>query len=552
MTGRRIRRLFFCILFCSLFCLPGTARAAEGRESGSARISLFIEGKRTETFPGRTEGLLLCAESFRELAGMAVLDYPDGRILVQSGTAQVLMRRESSTAYTALEPIWLQNAPFEDMGRLWLPAELLWKVLGCRLELAEPPRHGINIRLPDREERLPASYDGRKYGRTAAVQDQGDQGSCWAFAALTALEMLDRPGKTPLYSAEHMIRHNSFGLQDREGGDYTMAEAYLLAWQGPVTETEDPYGDGESPEGLAAAAHVQEVRHLQDAGREEIRQAVFCYGGVLTSLYMPPDGSRDNMPGYRKDRSSYCYRGQEMSNHDVVIIGWDDRYPREAFAGEVRTDGAWICQTSWGEAFGDGGFFYVSYEDARIGEKGTVFTRSDPPDHYDNIYQSDLCGRIGRAGFASDTVWMANCYTAENSEALCAAGFYTVGEGNSYEIWYVPQAEGKDSFPNRKRLAAGQFPESGFVTVEFPDPPSLEAGEDFALLIRLTSPGETHPAAVEYRAGRAAGRVILEDGKGYLSPDGENWESAEESYDCNICLKAYTRKLRLQPEKEKG
>ena len=43
-------------------------------------------------------------------------------------------------------------------------------------------------------------------------------------------------------SADHMSIHNSFRISQNSGGDYSMAMAYLLAWQGPVPETEDPYG----------------------------------------------------------------------------------------------------------------------------------------------------------------------------------------------------------------------------------------------------------------------------------------------------------------------
>ena len=38
--------------------------------------------------------------------------------------------------------------------------------------------------------------------------------------------------------------------------------------------------------------------------------------------------------------------------------------------------------------------------------------------------------------------------------------------------------------------------------------------------------------------------VNLADGEGYISLDGEEWESAEEQYECNLCLKAYTRRYK--------
>ena len=37
---------------------------------------------------------------------------------------------------------------------------------------------------------------------------------------------------------------NSFHANQYDGGEYTMGMAYLAAWQGPVYEKDDPYGDG--------------------------------------------------------------------------------------------------------------------------------------------------------------------------------------------------------------------------------------------------------------------------------------------------------------------
>ena len=73
-----------------------------------------------------------------------------------------------------------------------------------------------------------------------------------------------------------------------------MTMAYLNGWQGPVTEEEDPYGDGYSPGNLSPAVHVQEIQLLDGADRQEIKEAVQKYGAVQTSLYM----SRETV--YRK------------------------------------------------------------------------------------------------------------------------------------------------------------------------------------------------------------------------------------------------------------
>ena len=62
------------------------------------------------------------------------------------------------------------------------------------------------------------------------------------------------------FSEDHMSLRNSFHFSQNAGGEYTMSMAYLLAWQGPVLEEEDPYGDGYSPDALSPACRVQEIQ----------------------------------------------------------------------------------------------------------------------------------------------------------------------------------------------------------------------------------------------------------------------------------------------------
>ena len=216
---------------------------------------------------------------------------------------------------------------------------------------------------------LPSSYDIREH-RTVSVSDQGDLGTCWAFAALKAVETSMPESMAVPLSADHMSIHNSFGISQNSGGDYSMAMAYLLAWQGPVSEEDDPYGDSTSPDGLAPVCHVQEIRILPERNYDAVKRAVYLYGGVQTSLYLPSEN--------RVSDEDVCYKGSEEPNHDAVIIGWDDNYPKEKFASNPESDGAFLCVNSWGENFGDGGFFHVSYEDSWIAESGISYCGIGP------------------------------------------------------------------------------------------------------------------------------------------------------------------------------
>ena len=45
-----------------------------------------------------------------------------------------------------------------------------------------------------------------------------------------------------------------------------MGMAYLAAWQGPVYDADDPYGDGVTRDDLAAVKHVQQMLIIDGKG----------------------------------------------------------------------------------------------------------------------------------------------------------------------------------------------------------------------------------------------------------------------------------------------
>ncbi|MDR3759435.1 peptidase [Clostridium sp. AF18-27] len=390
--------------------------------------------------------------------------------------------------------------------------------------------------------KLPSSFDYRKMGRAPQIGNQGSLGTCWAFASLKALESSLLPGKPLELSVDHMTMHNSFSMSQDAGGEYTMSMAYLLAWQGPVLESEDPYGDGYSPDGLKPCLHVQDIQILPAKDYEAIKQAVYRYGGVQSSLYTSMRNYQSESVYYNRTTNSYCYIGDEKPNHDSVIIGWDDNYSKDNFNMGLEGDGAFICTNSWGEDFGDQGYFYVSYYDTNIGVHNIVYTGVEPVDNYDHNYQSDLCGWVGQIGYGRDSAWFANAYTAGKGENLEAAGFYATDQNTDYEI-YVARHLGEkadQTFGQRVKMAEGRLRYAGFYTIPLDQKIVLDDGEKFAIIVKITTPGTVHPVAIEYDAGDGMAEIDLSDGEGYLSFDGDKWEHVEETQKCNVCLKAYT------------
>ena len=135
---------------------------------------------------------------------------------------------------------------------------------------------------------LPSSYDYREHERAPKIGNQGSLGTCWAFASLTALESTLLPKQKETFSVDHMSMHNHFLLGQDEGGEYTMSMAYLLSWEGPVWESEDPYGDGFSPDGLKAREHVQEIQILPSKDYEAIKK--FIWKAVCKVPFIRPCG----------------------------------------------------------------------------------------------------------------------------------------------------------------------------------------------------------------------------------------------------------------------
>lgn len=106
------------------------------------------------------------------------------------------------------------------------------------------------------------------------------------------------------------------------------------------------------------------------SGRQEIKEAVQKYGAVQTSLYMSRETVLPETGYYNEWTAAYYDPQEETQNHEILILGWDDSFSRFLFAQTPDQDGAFICQNSWGEDFGDQGIFYVSYGGRKYCQNG--------------------------------------------------------------------------------------------------------------------------------------------------------------------------------------
>jgi C1A family cysteine protease len=389
---------------------------------------------------------------------------------------------------------------------------------------------------------LPASYDLRTLNRVTAVRNQGALGTCWAFASLGSLESALKPGETTDFSEDNVVLNSGFdsgGAPYNKGGNLFMSTAYLVRWGGPVNESEDGYGDGTSPTGLTPRKHVQEVDWIpfrtSPTDNDGIKNAVVQYGGVDVSMGIYSASSDSSY--YRASTKSYYFYDSAATNHEVVVVGWDDNYPATNFATTPPGNGAFIVRNSWGAAWGDGGYFYISYYDSDFGRSGNpsaAYDNAESTTNYAGIYQYDPLGYCTQVGYSSPTAWFANVFTAQATASLSAVGFYTLAPGTSYEVYTG------SSLAAKTLNTSGTIPYMGYHTVTLSTPIGVTSGQPFVVAVKLNSPSAAFPVAVERPINGYSTSSTASAGQSYVSSNGSAWSDLTGSYtNANVCLKAY-------------
>ena len=383
----------------------------------------------------------------------------------------------------------------------------------------------------------PSSYDLRDEGRVSPVRSQDGFSTCWVMAPIRSLESNLLPSVRLDFSENHMANFQSSTLDYEGRASNLISAAYFARWEGPVLERDDPYPrPDDSPEGLSAVRHVQEILTLPPrAGFSDnaaIKWAVMEEGAVAASLYWDREWMDYDTFGY-----FYSDGGMVEPTHWVSIVGWDDDYPAENFVYPARGNGAFLIKNSWGTDWGDlAGYFWVSYYDTSLGSELMVDSGVEGAGNYDAIYQYDPLAWSKNIGFGSETAWFANRFRAAGKGTLAAVSFYTPSPGATYEVRVAATVAGIATTSSRAR---GSLAVAGYHTVKLTRPAALKTGKRFVVAVRLTTPGSDEPIPLEHPWQLSSPSAAR--GQSYVSADGTKWtdlvtvKGFERS---NVCLKA--------------
>ncbi|MGE5341756.1 MAG: lectin like domain-containing protein [Candidatus Omnitrophota bacterium] len=382
-----------------------------------------------------------------------------------------------------------------------------------------------------------STYDLRTQGKLTSVKNQGSCGSCWAHGTMASLESYLMPSQNNNFSEQHLNANHGYDYAECDGGNAWMSAAYLLRWDGPLSETDVPYPYS-SEINYSLQKHVQQVIFLPTRSskldNDTVKYFITTYGAVQCAYY-------DDDSCHNSTYKSYYYSGGTGSNHIVAVVGWDDNFSTSKFKTAPAGNGAFIAKNSWGTSFGLSGYFYISYYDTSLGYF-TSFNNAESTSNYSKVYQYDTLGWVNDYGYANKIGWGANIFTAQETTQIKAVGFYLNDSNAQYQIYvYKGVTAGQPRTGTLSATKSGSKSYPGFYTVALDSAVSVSSGQRFSVVIKYTNSSYLYPVAVECPTSGYSSNASASSGQSYLSSDGSTWQDMTGiATNTNICIKAYT------------
>ena len=341
-------------------------------------------------------------------------------------------------------------------------------------------------------------------GKVLGVRDQAASDDCWAFASLASLEsnLLMNNINTGFLSTAHLelmtqdsLYTPSFITFNRDfnsGGRMEFTTAYVLNYWGPVKESDMPFEtvlnlidnnttvNQSDVTNKKAMVDVDDVFYLSNSQGicsnntiNTIKEYIVNYGALATSVYF----NNAYVNG-----KYYYYNGSELSNHAVAIVGWDDNVEVTSFNNRATRKGAWIVKNSYGTSVGDGGYYYISYDDVNICTDAAGFYNASL-DMSDEAYYYDDLGVNTILESPNNVNYLANYFTKKTSgeETIDKVTFATAIAGMDYTVYYADNING--NLENWQELASGTTNHVGYMSVDIDK--DIKVSDSYGIIVKF-------------------------------------------------------------------
>ena len=375
-----------------------------------------------------------------------------------------------------------------------------------------------------------AKFDLRDFGVVTPVENQGNNGACWAFGTTGAFEsaFLKATGITLDISNNNIqnsgIRYSIYGKPSvTEGGYIFSGLSYILSWLGVVNTENDKYDElGKISPILFTenSYHITDAVILNPENLTSMKDALIKYGALTAFV----NGANPNTTYYNNVTNGMYCDNSNMGNHFITVVGWDDNYSRSNFKIDPGHDGAWICKNSWGTNWGDKGYFYLSYYDEPLRSHNAVGYVINNTENYDRLYQHDIAAFEGDYyhSNAGNEITYTNNYATIGSDLIAAVGTYFKEANQDYKITIF--VNGKEAYSQ-----SGKSKFSGFETIK---------------LDKKVAVGNNSKFSVEIQTKYAP---IIENSRQYFEAGMSIYKNGEETIDFStqgkaLSIKVYTFK----------